>query len=89
MYFMLVIVPVTWEYNINKLLRVFEFDFQGGVIMYGAITGDTIGQSYECHNNKIKSLPLFSEAPLFTDDSVMIIAICGGILNTEINIERK
>ena len=57
--------------------------------MYGAITGDIISQSYECYNNKIKSLPLFSEAPLFTDDSVMIIAICGGILNTEINFLKK
>ncbi len=41
--------------------------------MYGAITGDIISQSYECYNNKNKSLPLFSEAPLSTDDSVMTI----------------
>lgn len=41
--------------------------------MYGAIIGDIIGQSYECYSNKIISLPLFSEVPRFTDDSVMTI----------------
>ena len=57
--------------------------------MYGAITGDIISQSYECYNNKNKSLPLFSEAPLSTDDSIMTILICDGILNTGKKDKKK
>ena len=57
--------------------------------MYGAIIGDIIGQPYEWHNIKTKSFPLFSEAPHFTDDSVMTIAVCDGILKAGINASKK
>lgn len=59
------------------------------IIMYGAIIGDIIGQPYEWHNIKTKSFPLFSEAPHFTDDSVMTIAVCDGILKAGINATKK
>lgn len=54
--------------------------------MYGAILGDIIGQPYEFDpEGRAKSLPadfpLFGKKPHFTDDSVMTIAICDGILS--------
>ena len=57
--------------------------------MYGAIIGDIIGQPYEWHNIKTKSFTLFSDTPHFTDDSVMTIAVCDGILKAEINASKK
>lgn len=49
--------------------------------MYGAILGDIIGEPYEFDDgDKSKDFPLFCEDPCFTDDSVMTIAICDGIL---------
>lgn len=49
--------------------------------MYGAILGDIIGEPYEFdRGNKTKDFPLFSSRPRFTDDTVMTIAICDGIL---------
>ncbi len=50
--------------------------------MYGAILGDIIGEPYEFdRGEKTKNFPLFSKNPQFTDDSVMTIAVCDGILN--------
>ena len=45
--------------------------------MYGAILGDIIGSPYEFdfNNIKTKEFPLFSPASVFTDDSVMTIAV--------------
>lgn len=49
--------------------------------MFGAILGDIIGEPYEFdRGNKTKDFPLFSKHPRFTDDTVMTIAICDGIL---------
>ena len=49
--------------------------------MYGAILGDIIGQPYEFdRGNKTKDFPLFCENPRFTDDTVMTLAVCDGIL---------
>lgn len=53
--------------------------------MFGAILGDIIGEPYEFEpEENAKSLPpdfpLFGEDPCFTDDSVMTVAICDGIL---------
>lgn len=44
--------------------------------MYGAILGDIIGSPYEFdQGNKTKDFPLFSEKSMFTDDTVMTIAV--------------
>ena len=49
--------------------------------MYGAILGDVIGAPFEFdRGNKSKEFPLFAERPDFTDDTVMTIAVCDGIL---------
>lgn len=50
--------------------------------MYGAMLGDIIGSPYEFNRgNKSKRFPLFSDVSRFTDDTVMTIAVCEGILN--------
>ena len=57
--------------------------------MYGAILGDIIGQPYEFDmGNKLKEFPLFSKNPRFTDDSVMTIAICDGILKAGLEADE-
>lgn len=57
--------------------------------MYGAILGDIIGQPYEFHGgNKSKEFPLFCKDPHFTDDSVMTIAICDGILKAGLDADE-
>ena len=44
--------------------------------MYGAILGDMIGSPYEFdRGKKTKEFPLFSRSSMFTDDSVMTIAV--------------
>lgn len=44
--------------------------------MYGAILGDIIGSPYEFdQGDKTKDFPLFSEKSMFTDDTVMTIAV--------------
>ena len=51
--------------------------------MYGAILGDIIGSPYEFdfRNIKTKDFPLFSRQSVFTDDSVMTIAVAEGVMN--------
>lgn len=50
--------------------------------MYGAMLGDIIGSPYEFDKgNKSKVFPLFCKASELTDDTVMTIAVCEGILN--------
>ncbi|MBQ5472133.1 MAG: ADP-ribosylglycohydrolase family protein, partial [Treponema sp.] len=58
--------------------------------MYGAILGDIIGQPYEFDRSpKTKDFPLFSRLPHFTDDSVMTIAICDGILKAGLDADEN
>ena len=50
--------------------------------MYGAILGDIIGSPFEFdRGNKTKDFELFSPAATFTDDTVMTIAVCEGLLD--------
>ena len=50
--------------------------------MYGAILGDTIGAPYEFDRSpKIKDFPLFGRGSVFTDDSVMTIAVAEALLD--------
>lgn len=58
--------------------------------MYGAILGDIIGQPYEFDRSpKTKQFPLFCKKPRFTDDSVMTIAVCDGILKAGLNTDEN
>ena len=59
--------------------------------MYGAILGDIIGQPYEFgpNNIKTKDFSLFTKHPRFTDDSVMTVAICDGILTAGFDADEK
>ena len=57
--------------------------------MYGAILGDIIGQPFEFdRGNKTKEFPLFCKNPRFTDDTVMTIAICDGILKAGLDADE-
>ena len=50
--------------------------------MYGAILGDIIGSPFEFdRGNKTKDFELFSPGATFTDDTVMTIAVCEGLLD--------
>ncbi len=57
--------------------------------MYGAILGDIIGQPYEFNGKgKTKDFPLFCPHPTFTDDTVMTIAVCDGILKAGLDADE-
>jgi ADP-ribosylglycohydrolase len=48
--------------------------------MIGAIAGDIIGSVHEFNNIKTEDFPLFSPKSIFTDDTVMTIAVADCIL---------
>ena len=52
--------------------------------MYGAILGDIIGSPYEFdQGNKSKQFPLFSKDCMFTDDTVMTIAVAEAFMDVQ------
>lgn len=51
--------------------------------MIGALAGDIIGSVYEWKNIKSKEFPLFHADCVFTDDSVLTIALADAILHNE------
>ena len=56
--------------------------------MYGTILGDIIGSPYEFDmGNKSKDFPLFSKNSMFTDDTVMTIAVAEAFLGAPDNEE--
>ncbi|MGM9614790.1 MAG: ADP-ribosylglycohydrolase family protein [Oscillospiraceae bacterium] len=50
--------------------------------MIGAIIGDIVGSRYEFDNIKTKKFPLFSEMCMFTDDTVMTVAVANALLQS-------
>lgn len=49
--------------------------------MYGAILGDIIGSPYEFDmGKKVKDFPLFSRISMFTDDTVMTVAVAESLM---------
>ena len=48
--------------------------------MLGAIIGDIVGSVYEWNNIKTKDFPLFRDDCMFTDDTVMTIAVADAIM---------
>ena len=58
--------------------------------MLGAIAGDIIGQPYEFRPIKTTEFELINcNKNVFTDDSVMTIAVCMGIMNAGLDAEDK
>jgi ADP-ribosylglycohydrolase len=49
--------------------------------MLGAIVGDVVGSVYEWNNHRSKEFPLFQKCSVFTDDSVLSVALADAILN--------
>ncbi len=56
--------------------------------MFGAIYGDVIGSYYENHCTKDYNFPFQSDAT-YTDDSMLIAAVCQAILNDSSPIKRR
>jgi len=51
--------------------------------MYGAILGDIIGSPYEFdQGNKTKDFPLFIDLSMFTDDSIMTLAVAEAFMDS-------
>lgn len=50
--------------------------------MIGAIAGDVIGSIYEQANIKTKNFPLFQKSCLFTDDTVMALALADALIHS-------
>lgn len=48
--------------------------------MLGALVGDVVGSVYEWNNHRSKVFPLFGPACIFTDDSVLTVALAEAIL---------
>ena len=51
--------------------------------MLGAIVGDIIGSTYEFCNTKSMDFELFEEGSIFTDDSVMTLAVAKWLVEDE------
>lgn len=49
--------------------------------MLGAVIGDIIGSTYECHNVKTKNFILFPSESRFTDDTVLSVAVADALLH--------
>ena len=49
--------------------------------MIGAILGDIVGAPYEFDNIKSKEFPLFDPHALYTDDTVMTVAVADALLS--------
>lgn len=56
--------------------------------MFGAIYGDVVGSYYEVHCTKNYDFP-FNKNSYFTDDSVLIAAVCRTILNDPSKTSRR
>ena len=49
--------------------------------MLGAITGDIVGSVYEFENQKTKDFPLFTDQSIFTDDTILTVAVADVLLH--------
>lgn len=56
--------------------------------MLGAIIGDVVGSVYEFNNIKSTDFPLFSADSMFTDDSLMSIAVARWLLDSDHSSEE-
>lgn len=53
---------------------------EGEPVMYGAMIGDIVGSVYEFENIKTKDFPLFSDNSVYTDDTIMTVAVGRALL---------
>jgi len=51
--------------------------------MLGAIIGDVIGSRFEAYNKKTTDFKLFTEKSIFTDDSVLTVAVADCLINNK------
>lgn len=51
--------------------------------MIGAIIGDIVGSRFEWNNHRSKNFNFFTPKCFFTDDSVMSLAVCDGLLHCQ------
>ncbi|MGN0115824.1 MAG: ADP-ribosylglycohydrolase family protein [Acutalibacteraceae bacterium] len=51
--------------------------------MIGAIIGDVVGSRFEWDNNRSKDFELFADNCMFTDDSVMSLAVCHALMQSK------
>ena len=51
--------------------------------MLGAVIGDIVGSRFEFNNNRNKDFELFHKDCVFTDDSVMTIAVADAFLDAQ------
>ena len=57
--------------------------------MYGAILGDMIGAPYEFDmGDKSKDFPLFGRGSIYTDDSVMTIAVAEALMKSKDSVDE-
>ena len=58
--------------------------------MYGAIMGDIVGSRFEFdRGDKTKDFKLFTKKSVYTDDTVMSIAVADALLGTGLNADEK
>jgi ADP-ribosylglycohydrolase len=58
--------------------------------MYGAILGDIIGSRFEFDmGDKTKDFDLFADTSMFTDDSVMTVAVAEALLNSDTMLKSR
>ena len=58
--------------------------------MFGAILGDIIGSPYEFDKGqKVKDFPLFRESSMFTDDTVMTVAVADALMDAKEEMEEE
>ena len=86
-YNLLSVVKVDRAYPAQRPCKLPEFLFYGmdkfEFSMYGAILGDMVGAPYEFdRGDKSKDFPLFRKSSMFTDDTVMTIAVAEALMDT-------
>ncbi len=57
--------------------------------MLGAIIGDTVGSVYEFNNTKSLDFPLFSEGSIYTDDSIISLAVAKWLIVDKEHTHRE
>lgn len=65
------------------IITTFNIEDMDKVKMLGAIAGDIIGSTYEFYNTKSADFKLFEEGSIFTDDSVMTLAVAKWLIEDE------
>jgi len=69
-----------WTWGLTAVVCFWHDALKKDIGMIGAIAGDIIGSIYEWNNIKTKNFTLFSGRSVFTDDSVLTIALADTIL---------